>query len=135
MANKTPDETGKKKKHGGSNKRQRNDQYVVRCTTDEFNAIAAKATEAGLKGASYLRAAGLGDAGPRAQRRPAVEKDLLIRVLALHGRYGNNMNQIAHAGNAGKPVVLPELRRALKEWGEVRDAIYQALGKKPGPGP
>jgi hypothetical protein len=132
MTNKTPDEGGKKKKHGGSSKRQRNDQYVVRCTRDEFNAIAAKATRAGLKGASYLRAAGLGDAGPRAQRRPAVENELLIRALALHGRYGNNMNQIAHGGNAGKPVYLPELHRALKEWGEIRDAILKALGKKPG---
>ena len=51
MTNETPVEGGKKKKHGGSNKRQRNDQYVVRCTRDEFNAIAAKATNAGLKGA------------------------------------------------------------------------------------
>jgi hypothetical protein len=116
----------------GSDKRQRNNQYVVRCTTEEFNAIAAKATKAGLKGASYLRAAGLGDPGPRAQRRPTVEKELLIRALALHGRYGNNMNQIARAGNAGNPVDLPELRRALKEWGEVRNAILVALGKKPG---
>jgi hypothetical protein len=131
MTKETPVEGGKKKKRGGSSKRQRNNQYVVRCTTDEFNAIAAKATKSGLKGASYLRAAGLGDAGPRAQRRPSVEKELLIRALALHGRYGNNMNQIAHAGNAGKPIDLPELRRALKEWGEVRDAIYQALGKTP----
>jgi hypothetical protein len=119
----------------GSDKRQRNNQYVVRCTTDEFNAIAAKAIKAGLKGASYLRAAGLGDAGPRAQRRPSVQKELLIRALGLHGRYGNNMNQIAHSGNAGNPVDLPELRRALKEWGEVRDAIYQALGMKPGSTP
>ena len=135
MTNETPVEGGKKKKHGGSNKRQRNNQYVVRCTRDEFNAIAAKATNAGLKGASYLRAAGLGDAGPRAQRRPTVEKELLIRALALHGRYGNNMNQIAHSGNAGNPVDLPELRRALKQWGEIRDALLEALGKKPGPGP
>lgn len=134
MTNETPDEGDKKKKHGGSNKRQRNNQYVVRCTTDEFNAIAARATKAGLKGASYLRAAGLGDAGPRAQRRPTVNKELLIRAFALHGRYGNNMNQIAHSGNAGNPVDLPELRCALKEWGEIRDAILAALGKKLGLG-
>ena len=132
MTNKTPAEGGKKKKRGGSNKRQRNKQYVVRCTTDEFNAIAVKAAKAGLKGAAYLRASGVGDAGPRAQRRPAVEKAMLIRALGLHGRYGNNMNQIAHTGNAGNPVDLPELRRALKEWEEIRDAIYQALGKDPG---
>lgn len=119
----------KKKTRGGSNKRQRNYQFVVRCTKDEFNEIAARAATAGLKGAAYLRASGLGDAGPRAQRRPAVEKELLIRALGLHGRYGNNMNQIAYNGNAGNPVDLPELRRALTEWAEIRDAIYLALGK------
>src|ERR1035441_9362020 len=131
MTNETPVGGDKKKRRSGSSKRQRTNQYVVRCTTDEFNAIAAKAIKAGLKGASYLRAAGLGDAGPRAQRSPTVEKELLIRALALHGRYGNNMNQIAHSGNAGNPVDLPELRRALKEWGEIGDALYQALGKTP----
>lgn len=136
MTNETPEEGGKKgKKRGGSSKRQRNNQYVVRCTTDEFNAIAAKATKAGLKGAAFMRTAALGDAGPRAQRRPAAEKELLIRALGLHGRYGNNMNQIAHTGNAGNPVDLPELRRALKEWEEIRDAIYQALGRDTGPAP
>ena len=135
MTDETPAAGGKKKKRGGSNKRQRNKQYVVRCTTGEFNAIAAKATKAGLKGAGYLRASGLGDAGPRARRRPVVEKELLIRALGLHGRYGNNMNQIARTGNAGNPVDLPELRRALDEWGQIRDAIYQALGKNQAPDP
>ncbi len=132
MTDETPADGGKKKQRGGSNKRQRNKQFVVRCTTGEFNAIAAKATTSGLMGAAFLRAAGLGDAGPRAQRRPAVERELLIRVLGQHGRNGNNFNQIARSGNAGNPVDLPELRRAIKEWGEVRDAIYQALGKDPG---
>jgi hypothetical protein len=135
MTNKPPDKGDKRKKHGGSNKRQRNNQYVVRCTAEEFNAIAAKAIKAGLRGASYLRAAGLGDAGPRAQRRPTLDKELLIRALGMHGRYGNNMNQVAFSGNAGNPVDLPELHRALKEWGEIRDAINLALGKKPGSTP
>ena len=131
MTTGTPADGGQlqKKKRGGSNNRQRTHQYVVRCTADEFNAIAAKAATAGLKGAAYLRAAGLGDAGPRAQRRPTFEKELLIRALGLHGRYGNNLNQIAYSGNAGNPVDLPELRRALKEWAEIRDTIYLALGK------
>ncbi|HEV2349282.1 MAG TPA: hypothetical protein VG028_05480 [Terriglobia bacterium] len=135
MTNEPPVEGGKKTRRGGSSKRQRNNQYVVRCTTDEFNAIAAKAIKAGLKGASFLRAAGLGDAGPRAQRSPTIQKELLIRTLGFHGRYGNNMNQIAHSGNAGNPVDLPELHRALKEWGVLRDALFEALGKKYGPVP
>ncbi len=119
----------------GSDKRQRPHQSLVRWTSEEFARAAAKADKAGLALAAFIRAAILGDAGPRAQRRPTVNKELLIRALALHGRYGNNLNQIAHAGNAGNPVDLPELRRALKEWEEIRDAIYQALGKDPGPGP
>jgi hypothetical protein len=119
----------------GSNKRRRPRQSLVRWTDEEFNAIAAKAARAGLAIAAFLRAAGLGDAGPRAQRRPTVDKELLIRALGLHGRYGNNMNQISHSGNAGNPVDLPELRCALKEWGEIRDLLYQALGKKPGSAP
>ena len=135
MANKTPDEGGKKKKHGGSNKRQRPLQSLVRWTREEFARVAAKADKTGLAVAAFIRAATLGDAGPRAQRRPPVHKELLIRALALHGRYGNNMNQIAHSGNAGNPVDLPELRRALKEWWLIRDALYQALGKKPGAEP
>ena len=121
MTNETTADGGKKKKHGGSNKRQRNKQFLVRCTTSEFNAIATKATKSGLMGAAFLRASGLGDAGPRAQRRPTVEKKLLTLAIGLHGRYGNNMNQIARTGNAGNPVDLPELRRALEEWGQIRD--------------
>jgi hypothetical protein len=135
MTNETPDKGDKKKKHGGSNKRQREKIQPVRCTREEFNAIAAKADKSGLSIAAFMRAAALGDAGPRAQRRPTVLKELLIRVLGLHGRYGNNMNQVAHGGNAGNPVDLPELRRALKEWGEIRDALNKALGKKHGPTP
>ena len=131
MANKPTSDSGKKKGRGGSNKRQRNWHYYVRCNASEFNAIAAKAATSGLKGAAYLRASGLGDAGPRARRRPVIEKEHLIRAFALHGRYGNNMNQIARSGNAGNPVDLPALHQALKEWGEIRDALYRALGKDP----
>jgi Mobilization protein NikA len=115
----------------GSNKRRRTRQSLVRWTDEEFTALTAKANKAGLAVAAFMRASALGDAGPRAQRRPTVHKELLILALGLHGRYGNNMNQIAHNGNAGNPVDLPELRVALREWGELRDAMYQALGKTP----
>jgi hypothetical protein len=113
----------------GSDKRQRTKRHTDRYTTDEFNRIAAKADRAGLSFSAFVRASLLGDAGPRARRRPVIEKELLIRALGLHGRYGNNMNQIARTGNAGNPVDLPALRQAIKEWGEIRDALYRALGK------
>ena len=117
-----------------SQKRQRQWQIKIPCLEKEFNDIAAGATAAGLTKAAYGRAKLLGDAGPRAQRRPVVAKELLLRALGLHGRCGNNMNQIARSGNAGNPVDLPELHQAIKEWGQVRDALYRALGKNPGPG-
>ena len=119
----------------GSNKRLRSRQSLVRLTDAEFAAVSEKADKAGLAVAAFMRAAAIGNPGPRARRRPVVEKELLIRALGLHGRYGNNMNQIARTGNAGNPVDLPELLRALEEWGQIRDAISQALGKNQAPDP
>lgn len=135
MAKKPPSDDDKKKRLRRSTKRRRNDYYFVRCDRDEFNAIAAKAAKSGLQGAAYLRAAGLGDAGPRARRRPIVEKQLLARALGLHGKLGNNFNQIAHRGNAGNPVNYPALDQALKDWAEIRDLLYRALGKDTDPEP
>ncbi len=72
----------------------------------------------------------LGDAGPRSQRRLPIDADKLLRRFgALHAKYGNNLNQIANNGNSGDPVDLPELRLALKEWGEIRDLISKPLGR------
>jgi hypothetical protein len=116
-----------------SQKRQRNLQIKTPCTLDEFNAVAAKADAAGLSRAAYSRTVLLGEPGPRAQRRLPADGKILRQVLALHGKYGSNMNQIAHNLNAGDPCDLPELRRALKEWGEIRDTMLRALGLLPNP--
>lgn len=130
MTEQKPAESAPKKRRGGSSKRQRQMQYVVRCTKEEFNAIAAKASSAGLKGAAFLRAAGLGDAGPRAQRRLPVDAQMVRQVLGLHGRIGNNMNQIAYELHAhGEGALENDFRQALKEWGEIRDAMLTMLGK------
>jgi hypothetical protein len=57
------------------------------------------------------------------------------RILGELGRVGNNLNQIARALNAGEQARLPELKEALRAYMAIRDAIFEALGKKPGPGP
>ncbi len=118
-----------------SEQRQRQKQIKIRCTADEFNTVAAKAAQSGFSTAAYARAAMLGDAGPRAQRRLPVDAQLVREALALHGKYGNNLNQIARALNAegGRAVLEADLRTALKEWGEIRDAMLQALGLLPKP--
>jgi len=119
----------------GSNKRQRGKIQPVRCTLEEFNAIAAKADRAGLSTAGFMRAAALGDAGPRAQRRPPADHKALRKILGELGRVGNNLNQIARTLNTGGLASPPELIEALRAYIEIRNAIFEALGKNTGPEP
>ena len=119
----------------GSDKRRRSRQSLVRWTDEEFNAVAAKADKAGLAIAAFMRAAALGDAGPRAQRRPPADHKALRQILGQLGRIGNNLNQIARAQNAGEMLRVPELKEALRAYNALRDAIFAALGKKLSPGP
>ncbi len=125
-----------KRKIGGSNKRQRGHQFVVRCTKDEFNEIAANARDAGLRNAAWLRAKGLtkGDPGPRSQHIPPVENEILSTMMGALGRLNNNVNQIAHNLNKGEFYHAPELRQVLLDYPPIRDGIFQALGKEPSPG-
>lgn len=113
-----------------SEKRQRTKTTAHRWLQAEFNAVAEKAAEAGLSFGAYIRAAAIGNAGPRARYRLPVEEVNVRRVLALHNKYGSNMNQIAYQLNArGMRVQEAEFRTALKEWGEIRDATLTLLGR------
>lgn len=124
-----------KKKRIRSNKRQRDCQYVVRCTKDEFNEIASNARGTGFKTTAWLRAKGLqrGDPGPRSQRTPPLHVELLNQVKGQVGYVGNNVNQIAHRINSDEFYELPELRLVLKEILQITDTILVALGKEPSP--
>ena len=130
----------------GSDKRQRDKILVFRCTLEEFNAIADKADKAGFAKGAFARATLLGDSGPRAQRRPPADHKALRQILGQILRTGNNVNQVAHALNAalkaGEKASLPVLKEVLRVCLEtrdaildIRDAIYVALGKNPGPRP
>jgi hypothetical protein len=113
-----------------SQKRQRSEQVKTPLTRDEFNRVAAHAAAAGMSKAAYSRAAMLGDAGPRSQRRLNLDDLKIRRVLALHNKYGSNMNQIAYQLNANEKHALEaDFRNALKEWEEIRDATLDLLGK------
>src|SRR5579859_622193 len=72
---------------------------AVRCTDGEYATITAKAALAGLPRGTFLRVAAIGTAGPRAQRRPPLEKKALAQVLGLLGRVGGNVNQLARIAN------------------------------------
>jgi hypothetical protein len=73
----------------------------------------------------------LGDEGPRSLHRVPVDGEKIRRVLALHNKYGNNMNQIAYQLNAydNMRVLEADFRTALKEWEEIRDATLDLLGR------
>jgi hypothetical protein len=123
------------KNRHGSEKRQRNKVTPIRWAADEFNTVAAKANEAGLTFGAFIRALGLGDAGPRARRSLPVNDQLLIKAIGLLGKYGNNMNQIAYQLNAHeKDALEADFRGALKEWMEIRDILFEARGKEPSGG-
>ncbi len=111
--------------------RQRHADLHIRLLPAEKAKATALADRAGLALGAFARAAMLGDAGPRAQRRTPADAALLRQVLALHNKYGSNMNQIAKTLNASNRPVPHGLGEALKEWREIRDAINLALGKTP----
>lgn len=127
----TNDENGKPKRRH-SEKRQRTKATTHRWLEDEFNTVAQKARDAGLSFGAYVRAAALGDAGPRAQRRLPVMEENVLTVLNLHARYGNNMNQIAYQLNAREDFTgAAQYEQGLVEWREIRDAMLDLLNRVP----
>jgi hypothetical protein len=77
-----------------------------------------------------MRAAALGDAGPRAVRRPPIERKELARLLGHLGKVGSNLNQLAYAFNSrGRVPALAELTAMRQQVGELRNALMAALGR------
>lgn len=102
----------------------------VRCTAEERAVIDEAARTAGLSVGAYLRTLALGKAGPRAVRRPPIERKELARLLGHLGKVGSNINQLAHAFNQrGRVPGLAELNRIREYVGEMRDALIAALGR------
>ena len=124
----TPEKRTPAKRQRLAAKRQRHVVVAARCTAQEASAIRDLAAKSGLSTGAFARAAMLGDAGPRAKRRPTVHQELLRQVLGHMARLGNNVNQIARQLNAGEAAHLPEIRHALRAYLDIRAAIFQALG-------
>ncbi len=103
---------------------------AVRCSVVERAAITERATESGLAVGAYLRNQALGTPGPRAVRKPPVEKAELARLLGWLGKLGSNVNQLARRFNStGAFPGLPELLAIRREVGEMRAALMKALGR------
>ena len=126
------DEQPAPKKHHGTETRQRNKITPIRWAADEFNAVAAKADKSGLTFGAFIRALGLGDAGPRARRSRPLNNQILVKVIGLHGKYGSNLNQIAYKLNANaQDALASDFRGAIREWEEIRDLMFEAFEMEP----
>jgi hypothetical protein len=102
----------------------------IRCTAKDHAVIDENATKVGLSIGAYLRVLALGTSGPRAVRRPPVERKELARLLGHLGKVGSNLNQLAHAFNRnGWVPAFAELNAMRRQVGEMRDALMTALGR------
>jgi hypothetical protein len=101
----------------------------TRCNDAEHATITAAAAQAGLSAGAYLRFLGTGTAGPRAVRRPPVERAELTRMLGELGKLGSNVNQLARTANTGgdQPTWW-ELTAIGEEVRTMRAAVMKALG-------
>lgn len=117
----------------GTETRQRGRMLRVRLTDEEHAAVTAAAERAGLTVGSYVRQVLLTAPPPRQVRRPAVERTALAQLLAAIGRVGGNINQLAHAVNAGRLRVPASgtLERAQADISDIRAALMRALGREP----
>ena len=106
----------------------------IRFTDEQYERLAEKANRAGLSIGAAARAILLGDAGPRAVKRPPVEKVALARLLGALGKIGSNVNQIARAVNEGRDLPSrAELAEIRQDIAAVRAAVMAALGHEAKP--
>jgi hypothetical protein len=102
----------------------------IRCTPTKQAAYEAAAAQAGLSIGEYFRTLADGSPGPRAARRPPIERQELAKLLGHIGKLGSNVNQLAHAANAaGFDVAEGELRAIGNEVRTMRAAVMKALGR------
>ena len=103
---------------------------AVRCSVTERATITERADEAGLSVGAYLRNQALGTPGPRAVRKPPVQKEELARLLGWLGKLGSNVNQLARRFNTtGMFPGSNELLAIRREVSEMRAALMKALGR------
>ncbi len=103
---------------------------AVRCTPAKHAAYEAAAAKAGLSVGAYLRALADGSPGPRAVRRPPVEREQLARLLGQIGKIGSNVNQLTHAAHAaGAMRTHRELKQIGDDVKDMRAALMKALGR------
>lgn len=128
MDDATPKAT--RKTRSGSETRQRGETAWLRLTPGERAQLDERAERAGMTVSAYMRHQCLGEAGPRAVRRPPVERAALAQLLGQLGKIGSNLNQIARALNTDRQV-LHDIGGTVAEVREAALAISATLRGKP----
>lgn len=106
----------------------------IRFTPEQHARLEEKASDAGLSIGALARTILLGSAGPRAVKRPPVEKVELARVLGAIGKLGSNINQIAKALHEGRGAPSrDELAEMRADIAAMRAEVMAALGREPKP--
>ena len=120
-----------KRSHGKRKLSDAREQFIaVRCNAAEYATITTKAESAGLSVGAYLRTLAIGTAGPRAMRRPPVERVELARLLGELGKLGSNVNQIARVVNTiGDKRPEHDLAAIAADVQMMRSALMKALGR------
>lgn len=114
----------------GTETRQRVKIVPVRCTVAEHVAMTESAIRAGLSLGAYMRFLASGSPGPRAVRRPPMERAELARLLAEFGKLGSNVNQLARVANThGELPDQATLAGIARHVQESRRALMEALGR------
>jgi hypothetical protein len=125
------DEPKEKRKRRSSETRQRRMWVGVRLLDEEHAKLVEKATAAGWSVAAYMRACALGDAGPRAQRSPTIERQLAADSIRALNKAGGNLNQIAHGVNMDIYPAAEEVKAATESVRAAALQILRAFGYKP----
>jgi len=120
----------RKPKHSGSETRQRQERFSVRCTELQRRAIQNAAQGSGMSVSSYVLRATLKAEMPRAVKVPPVQLAVLAQVLAQLGRLNGNLYQIVRAINFNNSPDLRELRELPEVIRELRGEVLRAMGKR-----
>ena len=116
----------------GSETRKRQQIVKVRCTVDEAAQLAAVARRQGKTISSCVRDSLIAGAlpAPKPRRRtPAADERELARILGQLGKWGSNLNQLAHQANMDEPVKPYQFEELADQVRTASRAVLEALGR------
>lgn len=116
------------RRRSGSETRRKTRLVNFRANDEERAALESLALADGLTLSSYCRTRLLKDVKTLSRRRPRVDEAAIAKLYASLNRIGNNINQIAHAMNAGQVEEAAAVDRIETELIATLKAARLALG-------